>query len=70
MEFVEGETLENLITRSGRIEPMLALEVAGQVAAGLAAVNQQNLVHRDIKPGNIMVDLRGTGVTITKSRIF
>jgi tetratricopeptide (TPR) repeat protein len=65
MEFVEGETLEDLITRSGRLEPMLALEVAGQVAAGLAAVHQQNLVHRDIKPGNIMVNLRGTsGATV------
>src|ERR1700676_5281612 len=38
MEFVEGETLENLIKRSGRLEVKLALEIATQVAAGLAAV--------------------------------
>jgi Tfp pilus assembly protein PilF len=57
MEFVEGETLENLIKRSGRLEPMLALEIAGQVAAGLTAVHQQDLVHRDIKPSNILVRL-------------
>ena len=38
MEFVEGETLENLIKRSGRLEIKLALEIATQVAAGLAAV--------------------------------
>ena len=38
MEFVEGETLESLIKRSGRLEVKLALEIATQVAAGLAAV--------------------------------
>jgi serine/threonine protein kinase len=55
MEFVEGETLANLIKRSGRLEAKLALEIATQVAAGLAAVHEQHLVHRDIKPTNIMV---------------
>src|SRR4029077_6141323 len=58
MEFVEGETLENLIKRSGRLDIKLALEIATQVAAGLAAVHEQNLVHRDIKPTNIMVKLK------------
>src|ERR1700729_1986578 len=55
MEFVEGETLEKLIKHSGRLDVKLALEIATQVAAGLAAVHEQNLVHRDIKPTNIMV---------------
>src|SRR6516165_8324313 len=58
MEFVEGETLEHLIKRSGRLDVKLALEIATQVAAGLAAVHEQNLVHRDIKPTNIMVRLK------------
>jgi serine/threonine protein kinase len=58
MEFVEGETLENLIKRSGRLDVKLALEITTQVAAGLAAVHEQNLVHRDIKPTNIMVRLK------------
>ena len=61
MEFVEGETLENLIKRSGRLEVKLALEITTQVAAGLAAVHEQNLVHRDIKPSNIMVSLKEGG---------
>jgi serine/threonine protein kinase len=58
MEFVEGETLENLIRRSGKLEIKLALKIVAQVAAGLAAVHEQNLVHRDIKPTNIMVRLK------------
>src|SRR6266403_3935293 len=63
MEYVEGETLGHLIKRSGRLEVHLALEIAAQIAAGLAAVHKQNLVHRDIKPTNIMVHLEeGTGV--------
>ena len=66
MEFVEGETLEHLIRRSGRVEVKLALEIATQVAAGLAAVHEQNLVHRDIKPGNIMVRLKDGGSITAK----
>jgi serine/threonine protein kinase/tetratricopeptide (TPR) repeat protein len=66
MEFVEGETLEHLIKRSGRLDVLLALEITSQVAAGLAAVHKQNLVHRDIKPTNIMVNFDGRGVGIVK----
>src|SRR4029077_752707 len=43
------------IKRSSRLEVKLALEITTQVAAGLAAVHEQSLVHRDIKPTNIMV---------------
>ena len=43
-----------------------ALEIATQVAAGLAAVHEQNLVHRDIKPGNIMVRLKDGGSITAK----
>jgi hypothetical protein len=64
MEFVEGETLENLINRSGRLDVKLALEITTQVAAGLAAVHKQKLVHRDIKPTNIMVSVE-EGSTVT-----
>jgi tetratricopeptide (TPR) repeat protein len=66
MEFVEGETLEKLIKRVGRLEVNLALEIATQVAAGLAAVHEQNLVHRDIKPTNIMVRLKEEGSVTAK----
>jgi serine/threonine protein kinase len=66
MEFVEGETLENLIKRSGRLEVKLALEIASQVAAGLVAVHKQKLVYRDIKPSNIMVGLEEGGALTAK----
>jgi serine/threonine protein kinase len=66
MEFVEGETLADLIKRSGRLEVKLALEITTQVAAGLAAVHEQNLVHRDIKPTNIMVRLKEEGSVTAK----
>src|SRR5215470_12706874 len=66
MEFVEGETLENLIKRSGPLGVKLALEIATQAAAGLAAVHKQKLVHRDIKPSNIMVSLDEGGAVTAK----
>jgi serine/threonine protein kinase len=66
MEFVEGETLEKLIKSSGRLKVKLALDIATQVAAGLAAVHEQNLVHRDIKPTNIMVRLKDGGAATVK----
>src|SRR5271167_3831166 len=66
MEYVEGETLENLIERSSRLEVKLALEIAAQVGAGLVAVHKQKLVHRDIKPSNIMVSLEEEGAVVAK----
>jgi serine/threonine protein kinase len=66
MEFVEGETLESLILRLGRLKVKLALEIATQVTAGLGAVHKENLVHRDIKPSNIMVSSEEGGVRTAK----
>src|SRR5260370_4901932 len=43
MEFVDGESLEALIRRSGRLEPDLALDIVGQVGIGLAAIQKQHL---------------------------
>ena len=66
MEFVEGETLENLIKRSGRLEVQPALEIVTQIAAGLAAVHTPNLVHRDIRPSNIMVSVEEGSIVTAK----
>ena len=66
MEFVEGETLQNLIKRTGRLDVKLALEIATQVAGGLAAIDEKKLVRRDIKPTNIMVRLKEGGAVTAK----
>jgi serine/threonine protein kinase len=66
MEFVKGETLEKLIKRSGRLAIKLALEIATQVASGLAAVHKEKLVHRDIKPSNIMVNAEDGSTVVAK----
>ena len=66
MEFVEGETLENLIKRAGQLELKQALEIASQATAGLAAVHKGKLVHRDIKPSNLMVSLDEAGCVTAK----
>jgi serine/threonine protein kinase len=66
MEFVEGETLEKFIKRSGCLEVNVALEIVTQVTAGLVAVHKRKLVHRDIKPSNIMVSLEEGGAVSVK----
>jgi serine/threonine-protein kinase len=58
MAFYEGETLEQLLRR-GRVAPSLALDYASQIARGLAAAHERGIVHRDVKPGNIMIAANG-----------
>jgi TolB-like protein/Tfp pilus assembly protein PilF len=55
MELVEGETLEALVRRDGPLKLETALEVAVQVTRALIAAADRGLVHRDLKPGNIML---------------
>ncbi len=55
MELVEGETLEALVRRDGPLKAELALEIAIQVTRALIAAAAQGLIHRDLKPGNIML---------------
>ena len=66
MEFVDGESLDKVIRRSSRLEPSIALKVTALVAAGLEAIDKQNLVHRDIKPSNIMVSFDGDRIANAK----
>src|SRR6266404_4856291 len=55
MELVEGETLEALVRREGPLKLETALEIAIQVTRALIAAAERGLVHRDLKPGNIML---------------
>jgi serine/threonine protein kinase/Tfp pilus assembly protein PilF len=66
MEFVDGETLEKVIRRSGRLQTDVALEVVAQIAAGLTAIQKQHLVHRDIKPSNIMISFEEDRIETVK----
>lgn len=55
MEFIDGETVESLVKRSGFVDPELALQITIQVTRALSAASRHHLVHRDIKPANLML---------------
>jgi len=60
MEYVEGETLSDLLRRRGRLEPSEAVALALQACSGLETAHQAGLVHRDIKPQNLLLTPEAT----------
>jgi serine/threonine protein kinase len=60
MEFVEGESLGQKIQRDGRLPETEAIRIIAQVAQGLYRAHKEGLIHRDIKPDNVMVMPDGT----------
>ncbi|MGW2516772.1 serine/threonine-protein kinase [Streptomyces sp. NPDC001617] len=59
MRYVEGSDLRHVLDRRGPLAPSTALRIAAQVGSALDAAHEHGLVHRDVKPGNILV-ARGT----------
>lgn len=55
MEYVEGESLHDLLAREKRLSPELAFELISAICAGVGAAHHQGIVHRDLKPLNIMI---------------
>ncbi len=55
MEFVDGRPLSAVLRETGPIEPARAAQVTAQVAAALASAHRHGVVHRDIKPGNVLI---------------
>jgi serine/threonine-protein kinase len=58
-EYVEGETLKQRINRNGALDPQEAIAYAIEIARGLSVAHARNMVHRDIKPQNILIDAEG-----------
>ena len=70
MELVEGETLETRVRRHGPLNPKVVVEIATQIAQALTAAAAQGLIHRDLKPGNIMLKPGNAGATELEVKII
>ncbi|HYM53723.1 MAG TPA: serine/threonine-protein kinase [Solirubrobacteraceae bacterium] len=60
--FIEGGSLEQKLKRDGRLDVATALAICAQVADGLDALFRGGMVHRDVKPANVLLDMDGTAL--------
>src|SRR3954469_15504319 len=65
MEFIPGETLQQRLQRGGPVGPAEVVRIGRQIAEGLAAAHATDLIHRDIKPGNVLLEGGHQKVKIT-----
>jgi eukaryotic-like serine/threonine-protein kinase len=70
MELLNGETLSARLSREGKMTTAEALPLIEQIAQGLAAAHQKGIIHRDFKPGNVMLSRTGSGVPHAKVTDF
>ncbi len=59
MEYVDGETLRDVLKREGQLSPTRAMEIVADVCAALDFSHRHGIVHRDIKPANVMLTRAG-----------
>ncbi|NBO97407.1 MAG: Stk1 family PASTA domain-containing Ser/Thr kinase [Actinobacteria bacterium] len=59
MEYVNGRTLADILKQSGTLTPMQVCDVMSEVASALISAHQNGVIHRDVKPGNILVSTTG-----------
>ena len=59
MELIEGETLKDVIKKEGKLDWKRSVEIASQIASGLSIAHKNHIVHRDIKPHNIIITKEG-----------
>ena len=59
MEYVEGSSIAEILSSDGRLDPDRAAEIASDVAAALASAHAAGIVHRDMKPGNVIISDEG-----------
>ena len=57
MDLIEGMTLDELLSRRGKLTGKEVARLGAQIAAGLAAAHERGLTHRDIKPANILLEV-------------
>ena len=64
MELVEGQNLRHIIKQQGPLSPETVCEITNQVCSALQVAHEQNVVHRDLKPDNIMVNVTISGLRV------
>lgn len=70
MEYLEGDSLRQRLARSGKLSPEVAMRIGKQVALGLAAAHGKQVIHRDLKPVNILLVPESEGSDSERAKIL